>query len=117
METDIEIQAETIVRELADAIISPQAGECLPCYLDRVLHDASCDGSLRLAQLYRDAVAPRAIGLERRLADGGGHCDCEVLLNVYWAESDMVRPCLRVRRGSTQPCPLWIRRGRGRPLY
>jgi len=113
METAIDIQAESFVRELAAAIIAPRGGECLACYLDRVLRDAPCDGSLRLARTYRDALAPRAVALEGRLESGGGFCDCEVLMNVYWSKTDEVRPCRGARRGSTKPCDLWLRRRRG----
>lgn len=115
MDTAIDIEAESFVRSLATAIIMPQAGECLPCYLDRVMHDVRCDDSLRLARVYRDALAPRATALERRLQDGGGHCDCEVLMNVYWAKSDTVKPCRRVGRGSTKPCDLWVHHRVGDP--
>lgn len=109
METAIDAQAEEFVRDLAAAMVAPQPGECLPCYLDRVLRDVPCDTTLRLARAYRDAVAPRAVALERRLGDGGGFCDCEVLWNVYWSKSDDVKPCRGVRRGSTKPCDLWFR--------
>jgi hypothetical protein len=107
MTDSIDLEAERLIREYAGRLATIQPRECLACYLDRVLRDTGCDGSLRLARAYRDAVAPRATALERRLGDHGGFCDCEVLMNVYWARSDRVVPCLGVRRGSTQPCELW----------
>lgn len=110
METDIDLLAESFVRDLAAAIMAPRAGECLACYLDRVLRDAPCDGSLGLSRTYRDVLAPRAIALESRLENGGGFCDCEVLFNVYWSKTDDVEPCRGARRGSTKPCELWTRR-------
>ncbi|WEG08816.1 DUF2695 domain-containing protein [Microbacterium horticulturae] len=113
MEQNSLFEAESIVHEFAAALTAPHDRECLPCYLDRVLHDAQCDGTLRFASAYRDAVAPRATGLERRMHEGGGCCDCEILMNVYLAKSDTVTPCPGVRRGSTQPCGLWHRRRRG----
>lgn len=117
METPINEQAERYIRDLALSLTTPGVGECLPCYLDRVLHDMRCEGTLRLAKRYRDATAPRATGLERRLGAGGGGCDCEVLYNVYWSRSDTVTPCKGVRAGSTQPCGLWYRRRRGDPRF
>lgn len=102
-------EAEQFVRSLAATLTEPLTGECLACYLDRLLRSAPCDGTLRLAQRYRDALAPRATALERRMHDRGGCCDCEILWNVYNAKSDEVHPCRRVRRGSTEPCSLWER--------
>ncbi|WP_425464517.1 DUF2695 domain-containing protein [Nocardioides eburneiflavus] len=37
-----------------------------------------CCTTLRFATRYRDLRAPRAVGLERRLGDRGGFCDCEI---------------------------------------
>jgi len=116
MET-IDIEAEAFVRSLATAILSPHTGECLPCYLDRVIHDTGCDSTLRLSRHYRDTFAPRATALEHQLESAGGFCDCEVLMNVYWSISDDVYPCLGVRRGSTKPCGLWHRHRRGDPWF
>lgn len=106
-------KAESLVHALAAELTVPQCGECLPCYLDRMLRDARCDGTLRFARRYRDEAAPRATGLERRMCDGGGFCDCEILWNVYTPWAEEVEPCQGVRRGSTQPCTLWHRRRRG----
>jgi hypothetical protein len=106
-------EAEGVVQDLAAAITAPRDRECLPCYLDRVLHEVSCDGTHALTRRYRDSTAPAATALLRRLSRAGGYCDCEVLLNVYWATSDHVAPCEGVRLGSTQPCDLWFRRRRG----
>jgi hypothetical protein len=102
-------EAEELVRSLANTLTAPQSAECLPCYLDRVLRIAPCDGTLRLAKRYRDAVAPQATALERRMHDSGGYCDCEILWNVYPSKSDDVHPCRGVRKGSTSPCELWGR--------
>jgi hypothetical protein len=62
---------------------APHGAECLPCYLARLLDRHGCDGTLRWSMRWRDARAPRATKLDRRLGDRGGFCDCEVLLNVY----------------------------------
>lgn len=115
MASSIVTDAEDYVHGLAHALTAPRRGECLPCYLDRVLRDVSCDGTLRLSQAFRDAVSPRATSLERRLQDRGGFCDCEVLMNVYCSLSDDVLPCRGINRGSTQPCALWHPHRRGEP--
>lgn len=106
-------EAERIVHDLATELTEPHPGECLACYLDRVLRPAPCNGTLRHAQRYRDAMAPRAVALERRMHERGGCCDCEILWNVYKPKSDEVAACLHVRRGSTAPCGLWDRIRRG----
>ncbi|MEW1962393.1 DUF2695 domain-containing protein [Microbacterium sp. NPDC077644] len=107
MNTTPATEAEQIVRSLARTLTAPQPTECLPCYLDRVLRVARCDGTLRLAKRYRDTVAPRATALERRMHQSGGCCDCEILMNVYESKSDDVHPCQGTRKGSTSPCGLW----------
>lgn len=117
MDASIADEAENLIHRMAAEMTAPRARECLPCYLDRMLHDMPCDGSQRLSTRYRDAVAPRATALPRKLAQAGGCCDCEVLYNVYWSQSDTVRPCTGVRRGSTQPCTLWTRHSRGDPRW
>jgi hypothetical protein len=109
MNTPLVNEAEQLVHALAAALTEPLPAECLACYLDRLLRSAPCDGTLRLAQRYRDALAPRATALERRMHDRGGCCDCEILWNVYNSKSDEVYPCRGVRRGSTEPCSLWER--------
>jgi len=112
MNTTPVTEAEQLVHSLATALTEPQPSECLPCYLDRLLRTAPCDGSLRLAMRYRDAVAPRATTLERRMHDRGGCCDCEILWNVYNSKSEDVFPCTGVPRGSTAACDLWEGRRR-----
>lgn len=109
METSLIAEAEELVHSIATTLTEPQPAECLPCYLDRLLRTAPCDGTLRLTRRYRDAVAPRATALERRMHDQGACCDCEILWNVYTSKSDDVFPCQGVRRGSTAPCGLWAR--------
>lgn len=83
---------------------------------------ARLHGDLRWAIRYRDLAAPRATGLERRLAGMGGYCDCEVLMNAYVPLASVAElgtappelgPCRGVRGGSTRPCTLWTRRMRG----
>lgn len=129
MDTTIDAQAEGFLRSLSDEWLRPHGAECLACYLNRMLAAFGCDGTLRFARSYREARAPRATALERRLVAAGGFCDCEVLFNVfapaapltspgYRKEEDEdveappptgMPPCQGVRRGSTRPCLLWRR--------
>jgi hypothetical protein len=122
----IDEQAVRLMRSMGRRLTEPQAGECLACYVLRMLNDFGCDTTLRFARNYRDRVARRATGLERRLGNMGGFCDCEIFLNgiqlapqlrTYDADGEEVvgehRPaCVGVRRGSTQPCDLWVRQRR-----
>jgi len=131
--------AEHFVRELAAELVAPEGRECLACYVNRMLCEFGCDGTVRFALRYRDIRVPRATALARTLADGGGFCDCEVLMNVFspaarlwtpgrWvenedgdeeyveaAEPESIPPCSGVRAGSAKPCGSWerVRRPRG----
>jgi hypothetical protein len=118
-ELEIDQEAEAIVRALASQATEPHPGECLACYVARMLEDFGCDCTLRFARHYRDLRAPRASGLERRLGSMGGFCDCEIFLNGLrlfdhsWEDDRSgpppLAPCRGVRRGSTRPCTLWAR--------
>jgi hypothetical protein len=126
-------QAEGVLEELASGLLGPRQGECVLCYVYRMIGEFGCDCRLRFATHYRDVRAPRATGLERRLGQTGGYCDCEIFLNgyeprpQYWvpevgddlAENqpertwpDLMPACAGVRGGSTQPCSLWCRQYR-----
>lgn len=127
-------EAEHVLTELSSALLGPAAGECLLCYVYRMIGEHGCDCRLRFATHYRDVRAPRATGLERRLGQVGGFCDCEIFLNGYeprqalWVPDGIDDPnshdvpeltwpqampaCGGVRAGSTQPCSLWCRQGR-----
>ena len=131
--------AETYLRQLAAELTDPRPGECLFCYVYRML-EHGCTG-LRWALRYRDLRAPRATALQRRLGQVGGFCDCEIFLNGYDLRPKYLRrspgyavvngmltysepmyptpmpDCLGVGRGSTRPCGLWIRRPRGLRAY
>lgn len=130
-------EAERILADASVILLDPDSGECLLCYVHRMLMEYGCNCRLRFAGHYRDVRAPRATALERRLGQSGGHCDCEVFLNSYelrleyWLPmvikerededqdpEDATGPsplpmCRGVRGGSTQPCSLWLRRGQG----
>lgn len=126
---------ETYLRRLAAELTDPREGECLLCYVYRMLAHG-CTG-LRWAKRYRDLRAPRATALERRLGRVGGYCDCEIFVNGYdlrpehlerkpgyavvggvltYGEPMYPSPmphCFGAGRGSTRPCGLWARRPRG----
>ncbi|MFN8195989.1 MAG: DUF2695 domain-containing protein [Nocardioidaceae bacterium] len=125
--------AEQLVRELAEGLTAPRAGECFLCFVARMLDEFGCDGTLRFARRFRDRRAPRATALERRVGRRGGFCDCEIFLNAFHVCHRLrppppdvdgsvmphVRPrretppCAGVRRGSTRPCDHWEEVPRG----
>lgn len=124
--------AEKVLADLSSGLLGPRPGECLPCYVCRMMLEFGCNGRLRFAVHYRDVRAPRATGLERRLGRMDGYCDCEIFLNGYdlrpgyWVPEsaeqgeiayangltwpDPLPGCTGARLGSTQPCSLWRRR-------
>jgi hypothetical protein len=127
--------AEAELRELACRLTTPASGECLLCYVHRML-EFGCNNQLRWACRFRNLQAPRATGLEVRLGRIGGYCDCEIFLNGFelapelWVRPEPVEdggivfqedphypdalpPCRGVRRGSTRGCALWVRLRRG----
>ena len=123
---------ELELRTLSVTQTTPLPVECLLCYVRRMLDAFGCNATLRWARRWRDMRAPRATALEGRLARGGGFCDCEIFLNGWilagrvsedepehledgHAEFGLAAtagepPCVGVRRGSSQPCELWVRR-------
>jgi hypothetical protein len=127
-------EIENELRAIATALTNPHEGECLLCYVRRML-EFGCIG-LRWARHYRDLRAPRATALEARLGRKGGFCDCEVFMNGFelapehWVPAqeyveggvtyqgdpsypDPFPACTRVGAGSTQGCALWVPRRRG----
>lgn len=120
------IELEASLRGLSRQLTTPRPGECLHCYVIRMLPQFGCSG-LTWATRYRDLQAPRATALARRLSGQGAFCDCEIFLNSYSlapdlltydpATGDYVVPdvppgCRGVRAGSVQPCRVWTRRRR-----
>lgn len=77
-----DVEAEQHVLDVADRLLAVQPGECLACYLRRMVHEHGC-AEHRFVIAYRDRAAPRATALRARLERLGGFCDCEVLLNAY----------------------------------
>lgn len=129
-------EAEEVLAAAADFMLSPHDRECLICYVSRMIDEFGCRGN-RFMVRYRDLRVPNATGMLRRLGQMGGYCDCELFLNAYefnpahlipgyeidhgeyveevWPRYPEPFPdCLGVRRGSTQPCNLWIRMRKGR---
>jgi hypothetical protein len=120
-------EVESFVRDRSAELTTPAGGECLCCYVVRMLDAFGCDNTLRWARCFRDERAPRATGLERRLGSMGGYCDCEIFMNglslvdrlrvldpltdeLVWPKE---RPaCGGVRRSSTQWCDNWQRQSR-----
>lgn len=122
-------EAESILAAAADSLLGIRPGECLFCYVIRML-PLGCTG-LRFARHYRDVRAPRAVALEKRLGQKGAFCDCEIFLNGWTLADQFVIPeqefedetgeiviedatwpeplpgCFGARAGSTQPCELW----------
>jgi hypothetical protein len=110
----------------AAELTAPARGECVFCYVDRMLNAFGCDTSLRWAQRWRDLRMPRATGLERRLGARGGFCDCEIFLNGWDLAAELqvpdedgepvwpiVRPACSGGR-ATQPCVNWVPQRRPR---
>ncbi len=73
----------SLVRRAAAGILAVRPGECLCCYVGRLLDEYGCGCTLRFGRQHRDAVAPRATALERRLGYVGGYCDYEIVLNGW----------------------------------
>jgi Protein of unknown function (DUF2695) len=120
------LHIERELRHLSVEITQPKAGECLHCYVYRML-EFGCTG-LRWAKRYRDSMAPRATALDSRLMSKGAGCDCEIFMNgwtlrrehqVYDSEAEEydypeeLPACKCVRAGSIQPCDLWVVQPRG----
>ena len=79
-------EAEQYLRAVTSRPEPPRDGECLRCYLRRMLPAHGCDGKHRLVkvwQRHRTEVGP---GLLRWLDERDGFCDCEVVMNVFGDE-------------------------------
>ncbi len=101
------IEAE--IARLSRQLTEPGERECLRCFLLRMISEFGCDGGHRWARQWQRLRAPRAAALLRRLAELGGCCDCEILLNVFTGYPDSGRPLPCVGQpqvGSAVPCNL-----------
>jgi hypothetical protein len=97
--------------------VLPFPGECLPCFIGRMVGSQGCSGGLGWVVQFRMHRAKRASTLTRRLEAQGALCDC-TLTEVVWRLSPGLwewtpdgrlvppaeaPPCLGVRPNSTQP--------------
>lgn len=112
--------------QLTSALAGPRCNECLVCFLVRAVPMLEPAG-FAMTHLFRQSNAPRATSLGARLEQLGIHGDAQLLQagvvanSAYWQVQrcpdcgiPMGAPaCLGVRKGSTQPCELWMWRRRG----
>ena len=77
-----DVAAAHLLRDVADRLVAVRDGECLACYVQRMVHEHGCVEH-RFVAAFRDQTAPRATALERRLERLGGFCDCETLWNAF----------------------------------
>lgn len=102
----------------------PISGECLPCYVARMLRSHVCSHTWRWASRFRELRSPDAAGMERRMGRRGATCDCEIFVSeLTLARHQLVRDvhsdeleqpteppdCAAVGRTSTHPCANWQR--------
>lgn len=59
-------------------------------FLLHALVPAPCDGTLRQSQRWATHHGHDWARTQLRLADYGGYCDCEVLLNVFGHDADAI---------------------------
>lgn len=118
------MELEDELAGLARLILTPRRGECVLCFVNRMVVDAGCDQTLRWAATWGQVRAPRATTLLARLRSHGGYCDCMIFTNGWdvtvpterdpatgeerWPEG--VSGCRGVHPGSTRPCTLWAPR-------
>lgn len=106
---DMSREVETELADLAKRLTAPRPGECLRCYLLRMIAEFGCDGTFRWTIHWRDVCAARPGRLLSQLARRGGCCDCEILMNVYpdYPDVPSALPCAGVPKpGSHRPCDL-----------
>ena len=61
----------------------PEHGECLRCYVDRMVSSRGCDTSVRFTRRWLERSSyTNPERLLRWFESSGGYCDCEVLMNV-----------------------------------
>ena len=125
---------EDELRTMAAGLTDIRVGECMLCYVYRML-EFGCTG-LRWATHYRDVRAPKVRDLDRKLGRMGGFCDCEIFMNAFEpsaaayssgvltsndAEIDedaasevdaewpaVMPPCPGAAAGSIAGCSLWV---------
>lgn len=101
---------------------SPRAGECLACFLRRMLSDLDCVGTFAWSEHYGASRALRSGVLVDRLRERGALCDC-ALIDLVWSLTPAARvtdplsrqlvipdpppECAGVSPSSLLPCTLW----------
>ena len=78
------LRSVTPARSAATADLDiPEQGECLRCYVDRMVGSRGCDTSLRFTRRWLECSSyTNPARLLRWFESSGGYCDCEVLMNV-----------------------------------
>jgi hypothetical protein len=120
-ETSVAAEAERYLQAVVEA--EPQEGECLVCFVTRMVEEHGCDTTYLWARRFRDVRSPTATGLEKRYWQRLITCDCLIghahrlvqelmVRDVHTDELEPPRhqpPCAGVRRTSTQACANWVR--------
>ena len=119
-ETTVAAEAEHYLRAVVG--VEPQEGECLVCFVARMVGEHGCDTTYLWALRFRDLRSPTATGLEQRYRMRRATCDCQIAreahvlareLMVRDVHTDELEPprtpptCAGVRRTSTRPCANW----------
>jgi hypothetical protein len=109
MTDDIAEAVEAELIALSSVLTEPGDRECLRCFLLRMISEFGCDSTHRWTMRWRALRAPLATSLLDKLAELGGCCDCEVVLNVFpqYPPSGRLLPCAgQTQWGSAVPCDL-----------
>jgi hypothetical protein len=121
-ETSVATGAEHYLRAVVE--VEPQDGECLVCFVARMVGELGCDSSLLWARRFRDLRSPTATALVRKYMDQLVVCDCLIVHKAHQPvrelmerdiHSDELRrpahlpPCSGVRRTNTRACANWER--------
>ena len=90
-------EADDYLRTVAAEPEDPRRGECLRCYVRRMVSRRGCDGRHRWVGRWQREKPEPTPGLRSRLERRGGYCDCEVVLNVFQdyipRPTDPIPPC------------------------
>lgn len=73
---------ETGLAELTDELTAVRLGECLACYLTRMVEQFGCHEH-RFTRRWEAAQSRRMPALVRWAESQGGFCDCEVMFNAF----------------------------------
>jgi uncharacterized protein DUF2695 len=123
-ELSVAVEAERYLQAVVEA--EPQEGECLVCFVTRMVEEHGCDTTYLWARRFRDLRSPTATGLEKRYWQRSVTCDCLIGQSYQLVRELLVRdvhsdeleppvrlpPCAGVRRTSTQHCANWERERR-----